>query len=714
MIKQILIMLLLAVSGCTSLNNDAIIKSKEVTTTQSDFSFDEHLKSTDPYIAPEQPKTEEAIDNKTPSSKPAIYQGSDKQVKLPSSIKPVNILGNEVTLNFEQAPLIDVVHAIMGDILELDYIIEHPITGEVTLRTNKAVPSEQLLTILETLLQSNNALMLRDKDNRFVISGSIAAVKLRPQLSGPYSKGAGYSTMIIPLQYIGADEMANILKPLATETAFLRIDPPRNLLIMAGTRTQLDGWLNIVATFDIDTLKGMSIGIFPLENTTTSEMKDMLSGVLGNAGTSGTEPASNLSKLVKIMPIERLNSLIIVTPRAHYLKQVKLWIERLDQATDSKHDRHLFVYSVQNSSAVHIAELLTKIFSGTASRSNVTRAPSVAPGLTPVTITNDGSTTPSTSAPSPSRPSSSSTTIGSVKIVADDENNALLIYATKSEYRDIERALKKLDIQAAQVLIEASILEVSLTDGLEYGVEWFVKNGLSGDKTGTLRLVNSGVDVAPVVPGFSYQIADAVGDLNVVLNALAEDSLINVISTPSILVLDNNTAKIQVGNQQPVQDSQTVTEGGVITQSISFKDTGVALTVTPSINAGGMVTMDIIQSVTDVGNIDAATGQRSFLTRDIESKVAVRSGESIVLGGLIRDNKSLSNSGVPVLKDIPWLGNLFSKTKEKNDRVELMVIITPRVIYNEQDLRDVSREMRSQLRGLLLFNEPSDQNAEFE
>jgi len=188
-----------------------------------------------------------------------------------------------------------------------------------------------------------------------------------------------------------------------------------------------------------------------------------------------------------------------------------------------------------------------------------------------------------------------------------------------------------------------------------------------------------------------------------VVNALAEESLVNVISTPSVLVLDNHTAAIHVGDQQPIQSRQLVTDGGNITSSIEYKDTGVKLEVTPSVNDGGLVTLDVKQSVTDVGPEDAATGQRSFLERDISSRIAVRSGESVVLGGLITDNSSVVKSGVPFLMDIPVLGNLFSTNSDTTKRVELLVFITPKVVESDTELRELTREMRDRMRGITNF-----------
>ncbi len=206
-------------------------------------------------------------------------------------------------------------------------------------------------------------------------------------------------------------------------------------------------------------------------------------------------------------------------------------------------------------------------------------------------------------------------------------------------------------------------------------------------------------------PGFSYTITNPLGDVRAVLNALADKSLLNVISSPSIMVLDNHTAQIHVGDQQPVRSSQTVTDGGTTTTSIQYKDTGVMLAVSPSVNAGGMVTMDVEQSVTDVGQVDIATGQRTFLQRQLASRVAVRDGETIVLGGLIRDNSNVGKQGIPFLHDIPVLGHLFGTTSDVTNRTELLVMLTPRVLRDEADLRQISEEFKLRMRTLDLLPE---------
>jgi general secretion pathway protein D len=275
----------------------------------------------------------------------------------------------------------------------------------------------------------------------------------------------------------------------------------------------------------------------------------------------------------------------------------------------------------------------------------------------------------------------------------------LLIYGTRIEYEKIEASMRRLDVPATQVLIEASIIEVTLTDDMQYGLQWAFNDALSNGKTGTGVLSNiAGGVLGPVQAGFSYTLKNSAGAVTAILSALAEKSLVKVISSPSLMVLDNHTAAISVGNQQPIQSTETVTDGGTRTTGIQYKDTGVALAVTPSVNAGNMVTMQINQAVTDVGAIDLATGQRSFLQRQIASKVAVRSGESIVMGGLIRDNSTSGSSGVPGLHEIPVLGALFGTKTNSGTRTELLVVITPRVVRSDQDMREVGNEMREKMR----------------
>ncbi len=628
----------------------------------------------------------------------ALYLGTDRGVQLPTARPPIRLDGDAVMLNFEQAPLNEVIHTILGDTLGLDYVIENQVPGEITLRTRSPIPRAQLLPILESLLRNNNVLMIRGPNDRFFISGSANIRSTVPSFES--SPAEGYSNVIVPLQYISAAEMAEILKPVARDDTFVRIDQSRNLLILAGTQIQLEGWLDIVSTFDIDQLSGMSVGIFPLQNATVEEVVEELGHIMSGPGGEGLP---GIDAMVNIMPIDRLNSLMVVSPRAHYIEAIRGWVEELDTIDQAGAEPTLQVYPVRNGNAAQLASLLSTIYGGSAKGSSTRQG--VAPGMTQA---QSGSGM-SASASMPARGGKGSGTGGTfdlgddVRVVADEYNNSLLVYAAPYEYQKIERILTKLDVVATQVLIEASIVEVTLRDDLEYGLEWAFDNNLGGGDTGS-GLLNLGGNLQPQA-GFSYTITNSAGAVKAVLNALAEKSLINVISTPSVLVLDNHTAAIHVGDQQPIQSQSTVTNGGNVQNSITYKDTGVKLQVTPSVNDGGLVTLDIDQSVTDVGPVDAATRQRSFLERNVSSRVAIRSGDSVVLGGLIRDNETEGKSGVPLLMDIPLVGALFRTTTQASTRTELLIFITPRVMEGDEDLRDLNREMRSRMRGLTNFED---------
>lgn len=665
------------------------------------------------------------------SMRPTIIRGTDRMFNPPRARPGVEVRGEAVSLRFEQAPVTDVVHAILGDILGLPYVVNQPVSGSLTIHTNTALPRAQVLPVLEALLQANGLSMVIDQSGVYHVGRPETLRGVSPSLGN--LGGAlppGHNLLIVPLQYVGAPEMANILQPLASPETFVRIDAVRNLLILAGTRSRLEGLMEIVNTFDVDVLKGMSIGLFPLKHVSVSDVESALRAVMSGAGSAPVaatpapvvqqtrgvrrevrDPASPaistlemlgpIASVVRIIAVERLNALLVVTSRSYYLEQAREWIEKLDQPSGLDNEAQLFVYPVQNGTSSHLADLLNALFGGTEDPGTAPRDSGVSPGLSAVAT---GSTT--SAGQSDTAGMISGINLGpAVKVVADEFNNAILVYAPRSEYRKIEAALRRLDISPTQVLIEATILEVTLADELQYGLQWFFHGGIGGSRySGEGRLTSSETGtIGPRHPGFSYTVTNPAGEVRAVINALAEKSLINVISSPSIMVQDNHTASIQVGDQQPVRSSTTITDGGTTTSSIEFKDTGVILSVTPSVNAGSLVSMTIDQSVTDVGPVDTATGQRSFLQRQITSRVSVRSGESVVLGGLIRDNTTRGKQGVPLLQDIPVLGNLFSTTTRVGTRTELLVMITPRVVRSEADLQDVGAELRQRMRALDLL-----------
>ena len=694
------------------------------------------------------------------TTEPRLIRGNDRVI-APAKV-PTAFDGPPVTFNFEEAPVAEVVRTILGDILKADYVLHPPLAGTITLATRAAVAPDQAAFLLESALQANGLALLRDARGSYHV-GRPDTLKgigsgVRQTGSGPLPPG--YGAIVVPLQYIGAGEMATILRPLMPAEALVRVDTVRNLLVLTGTRTQAEGWLDLVNTFDVDLLKGMSVGVFPLKYASIKEVEAAMQ--LMSAGAGGTTPtqatpagatgragatagasagasalgeANPLFGALRIMPIERLNSILVVTPRAAYLDEARRWIERLDQPSDNSAEPQLFIYQVQNVNARHLATVLGGIF-GDGRQTSAVANSGVAPGLTSATGSSLGQPgsafSSSTAFPSSgglgmraggagtasaggtragqagtAQQAPATAVLGNVRVMADELNNAVLVWGTKSEFSKIESTLKRLDLPPTQVLIEASIVEVTLTDDLQYGLQWafsdsrsttgYTGSGLLSNNT---KIEDSGSLVKPT-NGFSYTLKNPLGNVRAVLTALSAKTTLKMIASPSLMVLDNHTASIIVGNQTPIQAGTLTNSDTLVTSTnIQYKDTGVNLMVTPSVNAGNIVTWQVDQSVTDVGGQDEITKQRFFLQRQLSSKVAVRSGESIVMGGLIQETGNGSKSGVPVLHEVPVFGNLFGATRNEGRRTELLVVITPRVVRSDVEISEVGADLRDRMRGL--------------
>lgn len=701
------------------------------------------------------------------TTEPRLIRGNDRVI-APAKV-PAAFDGSPVTFNFEEAPVAEVVRTILGDILKADYVLHPPLAGTITLATRAAVAPDQAAFLLESALQANGLALLRDARGSYHV-GRPDTLKgigsgVRQTGSGPLPPG--YGAIVVPLQYIGAGEMATILRPLMPAEALVRVDTVRNLLVLTGTRTQAEGWLDLVNTFDVDLLKGMSVGVFPLKYASIKEVEAAMqlmsagaggttptqatpagatgrAGATAGAGASALGEANPLFGALRIMPIERLNSILVVTPRAAYLDEARRWIERLDQPSDNSAEPQLFIYQVQNVNARHLATVLGGIF-GDGRQTSAVANSGVAPGLTSATGSSLGQPgsafSSSTAFPSSgglgmraggagtasaggtragqagtAQQAPATAVLGNVRVMADELNNAVLVWGTKSEFSKIESTLKRLDLPPTQVLIEASIVEVTLTDDLQYGLQWAFSDSrsttgytglgvLSGNtNTGGLNPLNSNNELGPLVKpasGFSYTLKNPLGNVRAILTALSAKTTLKVIASPSLMVLDNHTASIVVGNQTPIQAGTTQNiENNVTSTNIQYKDTGVNLMVTPSVNAGNIVTMQVDQSVTDVGAQDEITKQRFFLQRQLSSKVAVRSGESIVMGGLIQETGRSGKSGLPVLHEVPVFGNLFGTTKTDSTRTELLVVLTPRVVRSDVEITEVGADLRDRMRAL--------------
>ncbi len=658
--------------------------------------------------SPDTGKPEGAVEETAPApDKSRLYPGNNRFVRQTGQTAVHRRLeGDGLLLNFENADLREVVRTILGDFLKVNYIYDPRVQGTVSLQTTKQLNAEQVLVTLETLLRMNGAALvdLGDDDYR-VLPAAEAVGKVVPQLGGgesPLPLPPGFRVIVVPLRYVAVTEMEKLLEPFLTTKSLLRVDMERNLLLLAGSSQELAVLLETIRTFDVDWLAGMSIGLFTLDQVTPDEMMTELDAIFG------TDANGPLAGLIRFQPVKRLNALLVISPQSAYLKKVGEWIRRLDRSSNA--GQSLYVYYLQNGKAADVAKILQEVFSNRGSSARDDRLGRVAPGRRPVELASkDASggkaakkTTKRMLQPSAGRKSEglSYAENSNIRIIADEVNNSLLILASPQDHKMVLAAIKKLDIVPLQVLIEATIAEVKLTNDMRFGLQWFFK---SGDVSGTLSSgTKGGFDIASTYPGFSLVFAGA--DAKVILDALDKKTTVNIVSSPHLMVLDNQTASLQVGDEVPVitKQQQSTTADSNLVNTVEYKNTGVIMKVTPRVNSSGSIIMDVEQEVSTVvpSSDTAANLTPTISKREFKSSVVVQSGDTVVLGGLIFDLKTRRRDGLPLLSELPLIGPLFGSTNDEETRTELVMLITPRLVRNRYEAKQVTEEVRRRLRAL--------------
>lgn len=604
----------------------------------------------------------------------------------------------EVTLNFESSPIREVVKTILGDILKHNYTIDEAVSGNVSMRTTRPISHEALLSTLESLLQVNGAVLIKNRDFYEILALSDGSSPPGLTASTRLDSAKGYQVLVVPLQYIGAAQMNKIIETVKTKESKIVVDDYRNILLLAGPYGELANIRQTISVFDVDQLQGKSVGFFRLENVDAITILNELELIFGDSA------EGPLAGLVEFIEVERLNAILVISAQKKYLHRAETWIRRLDQA-DNINGANMYVYHVQNGKAENLAEILSQLFD-TRRKADLSRS---VRGDSRSSVGNARNDVKKPGAALQKNQSAGMLDVGEVSIIADVENNALVISSTPGDYKGIEKALKKLDVLPLQVLVEASIVEVTLDNELQYGLQWFFKNQHGKfNGVGGLNIPSSG-NVLNTLNGvlnpadFTYALFDAAGT-RAVLNAVAGDSRLDVLSSPSLMVLDNHTATIRVGDQVPIRTSETTNTASDdlnTTSQIQYRDTGVTLEVTPRVNAGGMVVMDITQRVDDVNQTDSSgIDSPTIIQREITTSVAVQSGETIVLGGLIRENKQGANRGIPFLKDIPYVGFIFGGMEKTKSKTELVVMIKPVAVASSNQARSVTEEYRKKMQGV--------------
>lgn len=640
--------------------------------------------------------------------------GSFLNAKPPTPAAPPG--PEEASLNFEALDVREVAKVILGDYLKQSYTVHPSVQGTVTFRTVRPIPIKDLLPTLEMLLRQNNAAVVREAGVYKILPINMVRGSVTPQLGGVAMPiPPGFSVLVVPLKYVGAREMARLLEPFAPPDT-VRIDEVRNLVILAGGERELRHLVDTIDLFDVDWLAGYSIGLFPIHS---ADVKSLVADIDKIFGTAAQSP---LAGIVRVIPIERLNALLVVSTQPKYLDMARTWIDRIDQAGTTSSGTRFYVYQVKNGKAETLAQLIGDLFS---TRRTTVSAPSLAPGARPAQLTSPtfGQITPQTATttvtPAPAAtfqlPGATGTTTNEVRIIADKDTNSLLILATPSDYDTIENALRQLDVVPRQVLVEVMLAEVTLTDNLSLGLEYFIhaRNNTSGQLNfGGLPSTPTGTVPFPASGGLQL-INFSGNEVRAVLNTLGQDGKAKILASPHIMVLDNQKAEIKIGSRISVQtQTQTgVSTGTGVLNSFQYLETGVLLAVTPRINSGGLVTLDVNQevSVPDPTSTNPNNPNPTVNSRSAQTSVVVASGQSIVLGGLIREDNTRSTQGIPLLSKIPVLGALFGNQQFSRQRTELVLIITPRIISDSTQAREATLELSRKLPSLeQLLPKPAD------
>lgn len=637
----------------------------------------------------------------------------DSSPPLPPELKEAK----NITLNFEDTDIYDVITTFC-ELLKLDYIIEGQVAGKVTLQTFNKIAVEDLYSVLEQILALNNFTVVRS-GNFYRFLPIKQAVK-KP-LSIYYGKKAKVPPnerlviQIIPLRHISSQSMKKIVAPLLTPNASFIEIPETNNLMMIELGSNVGRILKVVEALDIDKLAASDIELYIIKNSNASLIVSELEEVFSALGYEET-----VGQTLNFLPLERLNSILVVNPFKSILPTIEFWIEKLDQPIASESQLSTFVYYAQFTDSDKLATVLNQIF-GAQSKSKKTAKKSKL-------LKKQPSTTGETAAVSQTANKTSikkrvRVKTGGIKgslsnddeeeltIVANKDTNSLIIRTSARKYPAILELLSKLDIKPKQVLLEVLILDLDITKTKDLGLDWAALGKLENAKFGTSSTFGSSEPADflssfdPIIPSpFGFSIANP-NKFRALIAALATDSTSNVLSNPTLVTTNNKAATIAVETDFPVPSSSTTlttgSGGGPSTVSeIEFKKVGINLSFTPKINSDNFINLQINQTISSVGAPVAGTNTSRFNNRSINTEVILEDNQVLVMGGLMEERQTQQNDGIPWLKDIPFFGRLFGDTGSSNQKTELMVFVTPHIINSVEDADHVTKNVKSRLKNL--------------
>jgi general secretion pathway protein D len=722
-------------------------------------------------------------------AQPVVFQGTEITDIAEPRPQP-SASGNGFDLNFESAPVATVAKVVLGDILQTGYTIDPRVQGTVSLVSVRPVPKSDIVFVLENALRISGVVLVRDTAGYRLtpVGDAVGGGHVDSQPSNPEP---GYGVSVVPLQYVSAQTLLKLMDSFATKPGVVRADSTRNLLLIQGTGPERRTAVETAMSFDVDWMRGQSIGVFPVANSGPEPIIAELEKII-DSGENGLN-----QNLVKLQPVARLNAIMVVTKKPALLRTVETWIKRLDRSDSTRTSVH--VYKVKYGDAKQIARVLTDMFGGGSSNSSLLDSADnqIAPGSGTSASgsgsfgnnsngnSNSGTGTNGSNSSSQQPGSGFGSRLGTafggpqgganggnlgqldkgngagsggppllqnVRITPDLVNNSLLIYADQGNYRIVESALQQVDQPQLQVAIDATIAEVDLTDELQFGVQFFLTSHALGLRPDQGSILNSTSTTATTtipgaataattaaaattatttastvagtaanallsrtVPGFNFLVGQEAQPA-AILTALHTVTGVKVLSNPSVVVVNNQAATLQVGNQVPISTGSAsvlnaaTASSNTIVNTVDYRNTGIILHVSPRVSANGDVRLEIEQEISNVLPGSAANALNPTIQeRKVKSSISIANGQTVLLAGLIQDQKNENKSGIPLLDDLQGIGNAFSNQDNTKMRTELIIFIRPQIIRNSTDAHTIAEELRSKLRGTVSASSPHAQ-----
>jgi general secretion pathway protein D len=703
---------------------------------QAERKYVEKKKKKKPSTEEETYKEERSLERftarlkKMPTSRPAPKQGE--------KVFPID-------LNLKNADLVEAVR-VLAETMGLNYSIDPMVKGTVNVRASGKLSESELLSIMETILTINNATFIKGPGNLYKI---VPMTKASARGVPVYTKGTvppGMRAQVIFLEQTPAKEMIAALKPMVSPAGSI-VEAAHNALILVDTPDNLEKLLQLVYLVDSRALSQTLVRIIKMHNSAPKEVIKELESIFGAYGTLAPKEKGKFG--VSFLSVDRLNSVMILATSSPLMERALYWTRQLDAQTDMLSNIH--VYNVENYKATNLANLLTQVYGGTAVAPTVKETkPATGIGGVGTGIGFGGmggtggtgglgmggtqqqgvfgSTMSGTMGTGTAGGAGRSTGLGAgttgpplkeramggegagagakegVRIIPDEENNLLVVVAPPYEWKIISRILKELDIMPRQVLCEVLVAEVTLNDQLKYGIEFAVGGSslpAASDTSQPTTIVASSTGFS-ATGGFTFALNDIYNKLKGFINLLASQGRVQILASPQIMAANNQEARIQIGSDVPTLTSQSVplisATTSYATNTVQYRSTGIILSVKPQINANGLVTLDIAQEVSDVDTTSSTVaGSPNFTVRSAKTTLTTADNQTVVLGGLIREDNSRSNTGIPGLRRMPILGPLFGSEGINKTRTELLVLITPHIITNMEEAARITNDLKGKV-----------------